>query len=74
MAQTNIDVKKMPDWQPRVLVIGAVIGAVVGLAGAYLFVQQAEKAGNQPKMTPGDGVRLGLLVLGLLRQVAALGD
>jgi len=34
----------------------------------------ADRSGARPEITGGDGVRLGLLVLGLLRQVAALGE
>jgi ABC-type Fe3+-siderophore transport system permease subunit len=62
------------NWKPRVLVIGAVLGALVGMGAAYLISQQAEKSGKKPEMSAGAGIRLGLLVLGLLRQVAALGD
>lgn len=74
MAETRIKPEKLGNWRPKVIVIGAVAGALVGVAAAYLFVQTAEKAGNQPTITAGDSVRLGLLVLGLVRQVAALGD
>jgi ABC-type Fe3+-siderophore transport system permease subunit len=62
------------NWKPRMLMIGAVLGALVGLGAAYLISQQAERSGKKPEMTAGAGIRLGLLVLGLLRQVAALGD
>ena len=62
------------NWKPRVLVIGAVLGALVGVGAAYLISQQAERSGKKPEMSTGAGIRLGLLVLGLLRQVAALGD
>lgn len=62
------------NWRPRVLIIGAVLGALVGVGAAYLISQQAERSGKKPEMSAGAGIRLGLLVLGLLRQVAALGD
>lgn len=66
--------KDQENWKPRVLIVGAVIGAVVGVGAAYLISQQAERSGNKPEISAGSGIRLGLLVLGLLRQVAALGD
>lgn len=70
----ELNIKQEENWRPKVLVIGAVAGAVIGAYAAYLFVNQAEKFGNKPEVTAGDGVRLGLLVLGLLRQVTALGE
>lgn len=72
--EQRIEIEEVDNWRPKVLIIGAVIGAVIGLGGAYLFMQQAERTGSRPSISPGDGVRLGLLVLGLLRQVAALGE
>jgi hypothetical protein len=51
-----------------------VIGALIGVGGAYLYVQRANDPDHLPAVTPGDGVRLGLLVLGLLRSVADLGE
>lgn len=61
------------NWKPRVLVIGAVIGAIIGLGAAYLLTQRAADENTPPELSAGDGVKLGLLVLGLLRQVAELG-
>jgi len=74
MAEAEIDIKSESNWKTKSLIIGAVLGAAAGAGAAYLFVQQAERAGNKPEVTAGDGVRMALLVLGLLRQVAALGD
>lgn len=61
-------------WMVQVLVIGAVVGALTGLAGAYLLVQRSKNKGVQPNLSSKEGLRLGLLVFGLLRQVAMLGD
>ena len=58
--------------QKKVLALGASIGAVIGLAGAYLLLRNVEKEGRELKMTSGEGLRLGLLLLGTLRQVATL--
>lgn len=67
------DVKTDPE-RVKILAIGGVLGALIGLAGAYLYAQNSDMHGRRPQMTAGDGVRLGLLVLGLLRSVATLGD
>ncbi len=61
-------------WKPKALAIGALVGAVAGLAGAYLLIRRAEEAGTRPQLDPGEGIRIGVLVMGLLRQVALIGD
>lgn len=65
---------KAQKWQTTTLVLGAVIGALVGLGAAYLLIQRAEKENTQPKLTAGEGVKLSLGVLSLMRQVADLGS
>ena len=62
------------DWKTRVMVIGGIPGALAGVGGAYLLIQNAERSGNQVKVSPGDGIKIGVLLMGLLRQVAELGD
>jgi hypothetical protein len=61
-------------WRVRTLLIGALVGALTGLAGAFLLVRRAEERGTQPKVDAGEGIRISLLVMGLLRQVALLGE
>jgi len=60
-------------WKSKVLLIGGVVGALVGVGTTYLLVQQAERRGESLKIGTGEGLRLGMLVLGMLRQVASLG-
>lgn len=60
-------------WKPKVLAMGAVIGLLAGMVAAYLLVQRAESQGQKPKLTAGEGVKLGALVFGLLRQISQLG-
>ena len=62
------------NWKTKALLIGAGVGLLAGLGAAYMLVQRAEKDGGRPEMSAGEGVKLGLLVLGLLRQVSQLGD
>lgn len=61
-------------WKTQALVVGAVVGALVGAGAAYLLMQRAERNQETLNMSAGDGVKLGLLVFGLLRQVAQLGE
>ena len=61
------------NWKARVLVIGVVVGALTGLGAAYLLLQRAKKREEPPNLSATEGIKLGLLVFGLLRQVAMLG-
>ena len=61
-------------WRTRTLLIGVAIGALTGLGAAYLLSQRAEKRGEALTISSGEGVILGLLVLGLLRQIVLLGE
>ncbi|MFN2302224.1 MAG: hypothetical protein ACK2TV_00695 [Anaerolineales bacterium] len=54
----------------KTMVLGAVIGALAGLASAYLLIKRAEDTEEKPALTPGEGLQLGLGVLGLMRLIA----
>jgi hypothetical protein len=43
------------------------------LGAAYLLVQRAKKRGESPSLSALEGVKLGVLIFGLLRQVSMLG-
>jgi hypothetical protein len=60
------------NWKARAIVVGAVVGALTGGAAAVLLVRRSEKHGESLNVSTGEGLRLGLLVMGLLREVAAL--
>ncbi|MCI0519272.1 MAG: hypothetical protein L0Z70_03345 [Chloroflexi bacterium] len=70
--QTSIEA--VGNWKPKVLLIGVGLGALVGAGAAFLLIQRAERQQTQVNVSAGEGVRLGLLVFGLLRQVAMLGE
>ncbi len=61
------------NWQSKVMLIGAIVGAVTGVIGALILIQQAQKNNVQPQLTAGDGVKVGLGVLAVLRLLAELG-
>ncbi|MDL1910405.1 hypothetical protein FBQ81_06875 [Chloroflexi bacterium CFX6] len=58
----------------KTLLFGAIIGAATGLIAASLLNRRAEKAGTEMAITAGDGMKLGMLVFGLLRAIASLGE
>jgi hypothetical protein len=61
------------NWQSKFLLIGAIIGAVAGAVAAVILVQNAQKAGTRPQLSAGDGVKVGLGVLAVLKLLADLG-
>ncbi len=64
----------LPAWKMRAIVIGGVLGAVVGGVAAYLYVQNSNMSDDAPQISAGEGVKLGVLVFGLLRSIATLGE
>ncbi|HAV78759.1 MAG TPA: hypothetical protein DCX53_15525 [Anaerolineae bacterium] len=58
----------------KTLFFGALIGAVTGLIAATLLNRNAEKNEKESAITTGEGMKLGVLVFGLLRAIASLGD
>lgn len=61
-------------WMPRILILGGLIGAVTGVVGAYMLIQRSKADHTVPKLSAGEGMRLGVMLLGLLRQVQVLGQ
>ena len=58
----------------RTLLLGALLGAVTGLIAAMLLNRRAEEEGTELAITAGDGMKLGVMIIGLLRAIASLGD
>jgi len=58
----------------RTLLVGALVGAVTGLIAATLLNRRAEEEGTELSLTTGEGMKLGVMVIGLLRAIASLGE
>ena len=58
----------------RTLLFGAIIGAATGLIAAMLLTRRAESEEAGTAITPSEGMKLGVMVFGLLRAIASLGD
>lgn len=71
------DGARPPDWKMRTTLIGSALGALAGIAAALMFVRRGEEAGERPSIRqtdPGLMLAAGVTLLGLLRQIAELGD
>jgi hypothetical protein len=58
----------------RVIFLGGLIGAATGVAAALLLVRRGTRVDQTTAITTGDGLKLGILVFGLLRAIASLGE
>jgi len=71
------DGNRTPDWKMRTTLIGSALGALAGVAAAMMFIRRSEETGEPPslrKTDPGLVLATGITLLGLLRQIADLGD
>ncbi len=66
--------EKDDSWKMKVLIIGGVVGLAAGIIAAMIFIQRAEIAQEKPKISAGEGVKVGIGVLGVLRMISDLGS
>ena len=57
----------------KILALGTIVGALVGLGAAYLLLQRVDEQGEL-NMSPKEGVKLGISVFSFFRQITQLGD
>ena len=68
---------RAPDWKMRTTLIGSALGAIAGVAAALMFIRRSEDTGKPPSLRtsdPGLVLAAGASLLGLLRQIADMGD
>ncbi len=65
-------------WRTRVLLVGGLVGAILGVISAFLYVRAADeqRGGDEPPVGPGpgDAVRLGISLLGIIRTITEWGS
>ena len=70
-------------FEQKVLLAGGIAGLLVGLAAAFLYIKanepriaavEAGEADEVNQVSPGEAMTVGLSLLGLLRQIANLGQ
>jgi len=62
------------DNSGRTIFFGILLGAITGLIAALLLNRRAASGQRTTAITAGEGMSLGVLVIGLLRAIASLGD
>ena len=60
--------------RPQSLIVSALIGAVAGLSVGFMLLKRADDEDRSSTLTASEGLSLGFIILGVLRQVAQLGD
>ncbi len=58
----------------RTIVYGTLLGAATGLVAAMVWNRRMEEEGGTTEITAGDGVKLGVMIVGLLRAIASMGE
>ena len=70
-------------YRQKVMIAGGLAGALIGLAAAFLYIKANEsqisavevgEADEVNKVSPGEAMTVGLSLLGMLRQIANLGQ
>lgn len=61
-------------WQAKALLTGGVVGALVGVGAAYLYIRNIQEAGEEPQLGTKDALQLGVSVVALVRQIASMGN
>ena len=62
------------DTRGRTIFFGVLLGAATGLVAAMLLNRRALRDERSTAITTGEGLKLGVLVFGLLRAIMSLGD
>ncbi len=62
-----------PNWKTLTFIIGGTVGLISGLAAAYLIIKRHEENGETVKLTTGDGAKIGMGIVSLLKMISDTG-
>ena len=66
--------KEIKSSNSKILVIGGLLGLLSGVLAAYLLVQKSQEKEEDLSISAGDGVKVGLGILGVFKLISDLGD
>jgi hypothetical protein len=69
----NNELAPVENQNVKIMALGTIIGALVGLGAAYLLLQRIDEEGNL-NLGSKEGVKLGISVFSFFRQITQLGD
>lgn len=58
----------------KTILVGVLIGAATGLVAAMMWNRRMEQEGGTTEITAGDGLKLGVMIVGLLRAISSMGE
>lgn len=74
--QTFEELEDQDNWKTKILVIGGLLGAILGLGTAFFFIRTAEESGKDeaPTIEVSDALKISFGLISVIRGVAALGS
>jgi len=60
------------NWKIRTYVIGGLVGLIAGLGTAYMITRRAEETQQQPRLTTGDSVKIGMSLASVFKMITDL--
>jgi hypothetical protein len=70
----NQKMNQSDSWKSKTLIIGGLLGLLSGLLAASMLIKRSEQNEKNLSISPGDGVKVGLGVLGVLKLISDLGE
>jgi hypothetical protein len=61
------------NWKMNVLLIGGLAGLATGLVAAFLIIKRRETEGLDYKINSGEGFKMGMGIVSLLKQITDIG-